>query len=301
MTIRIRTRFVLAVTLGATCLPSSIHSQGLDFDSIELETFELARDLYVLIDGPAQGNIVASVGDDGIFLVDSMYAPMHQNIIDALAQISPQPVRFVVNTHMHGDHTAGSAAMADLGTVVIAHENMRPRLLSQSNPPSEATLPVINYADSMKLHFNGEEIFIHNSDPTQTDHDLFIYFCNANVMPVGDVSSSLRYPNIGVNDGGAVAGMMAAARQIMEIANRDTKIIPGHLGPVVGFDEIEQQLQMFVVVRDRVLTAIRGRQMLEQVVVSKPTADFDAPRLAGAITPDLFVTLVYTDLARQEE
>ena len=118
-------------------------------------------------------------------------------------------------------------------------------------------------------------------------------------MHVGDVPSSLRYPNIGVDDGGSVDGMIAAAQQVMKIANPDTKIIPGHLGPVVGFNEIKQQLDMFVMVRDRVLSAIRAGKTLEQVVASKPTADLDRARMGGAITPDRFVTLVYTDLSRK--
>jgi len=118
------------------------------------------------------------------------------------------------------------------------------------------------------------------------------------VMHVGDVPSSLRYPNIGVAEGGTVDGMIAAAQQVMKIANPQTKIIPGHLGPVVGFNEIKQQLEMFVTVRDRVQSAIRAGKTLDQVVASKPTADLDAPRMGGAITPDRFVTLVYTDLAR---
>jgi glyoxylase-like metal-dependent hydrolase (beta-lactamase superfamily II) len=118
-------------------------------------------------------------------------------------------------------------------------------------------------------------------------------------MHVGDVPSSLRYPNIGVTDGGSVDGMIAAAQQVMKIANPQTKIIPGHLGPVVGFDEIKQQLVMFTAVRDRVMTAIRAGKTQQEVVASKPTADFDQGRMGGAITPDRFVTLVYQDLSRR--
>jgi glyoxylase-like metal-dependent hydrolase (beta-lactamase superfamily II) len=160
-------------------------------------------------------------------------------------------------------------------------------------------LPVITYTDSMTLHFNGDEIYIFHPAPAHTDGDSIIYFRRANVMHVGDVPASLRYPNIGVNEGGSVDGMIAAGRQVMEIANAQTKIIPGHLGPVVGFKEIEQQLVMFSAVRDRVAAAIRAGKTQEQVVASKPTADYDAGRLGGAITPDRFVGLVYTDLARK--
>ena len=270
-------------------------AQGVDFNKTEIQTVKLADGLYVFMGGPAQGNVVASIGDDGVFLIDSMYAQMHQKIMDALGKLTNRPIRYLVNTHLHGDHTAGNEAMAKLGAVIISHDNMRARMASQKAPG----LPAITYSDSLTLHFNGEEIYIFHPAPAHTDGDSIIYFRHANVMHVGDVPSSLRYPNIGVDDGGSVDGMMAAARQVMQIANPQTKIIPGHLGPVVGFKEIEQQLVMFTAVRDRVLKAIREGKTLEQVVASKPTADFDAGRLGGAITPDRFVTLVYTDLARK--
>jgi cyclase len=275
--------------------------QNIDFERIEVQTVKVSDGLYVLMGGPSQGNIAVSVGTDGIFLVDSMYAPMHPKIMDAIAKISSQPIRYVVNTHLHGDHTAGNEAMAKLGAVIISHENMRKRMAApQNNAPSAGSLPVITYSDSMTLHFNGEEIYIYHPEPAHTDGDSIIYFRHANVMHAGDVPSSLRYPNIGVNEGGTVDGMIAAARQVMKIANPQTKIIPGHLGPIVGFKEIQQQLDMFAAVRDRIATAIRGGKTVEQVVASKPTADFDQGRLGGAITPDRFVTLVYTDLARKK-
>lgn len=279
---------------------STAGAQNIDFASVEVQTVKVADGLYVLMGGPAQGNIAVSVGSDGIFLVDSMYGPMHQKIMDALGRISRQPVRFVVNTHLHGDHTAGNDAMAKLGAVIISHENMRTRMAAQrNNPPPAAALPVLTYRDSLTVHVNGEDIQIFHPDPAHTDGDSIIYFKRANVMHVGDVPASLRYPNIGVDDGGSVDGMMAAGRLVMNVANPQTRIIPGHLGPIVGFNEIEQQLTMFAAVRERVLTAIRAGRTLEQVVASKPTADFDQGRMGGAITPDRFVTLVYTDLSRK--
>ena len=184
--------------------------------------------------------------------------------------------------------------MAKLGAVIISQDNMRARM--QNEPKNQ---PLITHSDSMTLHFNGDDIYIFHPAPAHTDGDSIIYFRKANVMHVGDVPASLRYPNIGVNEGGTVAGMIAAGRQVMQIANENTKIIPGHLGPVVGFAEIRQQLVMFEAVRDRVSAAVRAGQSLDQVVASKPTKDFDAGRLGGAITPDRFVTLVYTDLARK--
>jgi cyclase len=294
-------QLTIATVLALICPISIARAQNIDFASIEIQTVKVVDGLYVLMGGPAQGNIAVSVGSDGIFLVDSMYAPMHQKIMDALAKISHQPVRYVVDTHLHGDHTAGNEAMAKLGAVIISHDNMLKRMAApQNNAPPAAALPVLTYSESITLRFNGEEIFIYHPEPAHTDGDSIIYFRHANVMHVGDIPASLRYPNIGVNEGGSVDGMIAAGQQVMKIANADTKIIPGHLGPIVGFKEIQQQLDMFSVVRDRIATAIRAGRTLEEVVRSKPTADLDPGRLGGAITPDRFVTLVYTDLSRKK-
>jgi cyclase len=288
-----------------TCFFPSADAQNIDFQATEIQTVEIANGLYLLMGGAAQGNILVSTGGDGILLVDTMYAPMHQKIMDALAKLpnrapSTQPIRYVVNTHLHADHTAGNEAMAKLGAVIISQENMRRRMAAQQNGGPPGALPVITYTGSMTLHFNGEEIYIYHPEPAHTDGDSIIYFRHANVMHVGDVPSSLRYPNIGVTDGGSVDGMIAAARQVMKIANQDTKIIPGHLGPVVGFKEIQQQLDMFTAVRDRISSAIRAGKTLQEVVASKPTVDFNEGRMGGAITPDRFVTLVYQDLSSKK-
>jgi len=283
---------VAALMLG--CIVGS-RGQGVDFGKQEIETVKIADGVFVLMAGPAQGNILVSAGSDGIFLVDTMYAPMHDKIMAALAKISDKPIRYVVNTHVHGDHTAGNEAMAKPGAVIISHDNMLKRMPAQP----AAGLPVLTYSDSMTLHFNGEEIYIYHPAPAHTDGDSIIYFRHANVMQVGDVPASLRFNNIGVNEGGSVDGMIAAGEQVMKIANENTKIVPGHLGPVIGFKEIQLQLVMFRTVRDRVLSAIRAGKTMEEVVASKPTADFDQGRMGGAITNERFVRLVYADLARR--
>ena len=293
-------QLALTLALILTCgISNAAAQQNIDFEKLELQTVKVADRLYVLMGGPAQGNIAVSVGSDGVFLVDSMYGQMHQKIVDAVRALSPLPIRYVVNTHLHGDHTAGNAAMAKLGAVIISHENMRKRMADAQSAPAPGTLPVLTYSDSLTLHFNGEEIQIFHPAPAHTDGDSIIYFRKANVAHVGDIPASLRYPNIGVNDGGTVDGMMAAARQLMKVVKPDTKIVPGHLGPIVGFREIEQQLTMFSAVRERIATAIKAGKTEAEVVASKPTRDFDEGRMGGAITPDRFVSLVYTDLSRR--
>jgi len=292
----------LASALGLLLTASvslAIAQQNIDFARLELRTVKVTDGLYVLMGGPAQGNIAVSVGSDGVFLVDTMYGQMHQKIVDAVKALSPLPIRFVVNTHLHGDHTAGNAAMARLGAVIISHENMRRRMGEAKSASPPGALPVLTYRDNLTLHFNGEEIEIYHPAPAHTDGDSIVYFRKANVVHVGDIPASLRYPNIGVDDGGTVDGMMAAARQLMKIVKPDTRIVPGHLGPIVGFTEIEQQLTMFTVVRDRIAAAIKAGKTEAEVVASKPTADFNEGRLGGAITPDRFVSLVYTDLSRR--
>ena len=300
MPIRAGRQLALTLALILTCgIWNAAAQQNIDFEKLELQTVKVADSLYVLMGGPAQGNIAVSVGSDGVFLVDSMYAQMHQKIVDAVRALSPLPIRYVVNTHLHGDHTAGNAAMAKVGAVIISHENMRKRMADAQSAPAAGMLPVLTYSDSLTLHFNGEEIQIFHPAPAHTDGDSIIYFRKANVAHVGDIPASLRYPNIGVNDGGTVDGMMAAARQLMKVVKPDTKIVPGHLGPIVGFREIEQQLTMFVAVRDRIAAAIKVGKTEAEVVASKPTRDFDEGRMGGAITPDRFVSLVYTDLSRR--
>jgi cyclase len=291
----------VGLALVLTCAVTTARAQGnIDFAKLEIQTVKVTDGVYVLMGGPAQGNILVSAGSDGLFLVDTMYAQMHDKIMAALATIGSQPVRYIVNTHLHGDHTAGNEAMARRGAVVISHGNMLKRMAAQqTNAPPVGALPRLTYTDSLTLHFNGEEIQIFHPNPAHTDGDSIIYFKRANVMHVGDVPASLRYPNIGVNDGGTVEGMMAAGRLVMKVANPQTKIIPGHLGPIIGFKEIEQQLVMFATVRDRIAAAIKAGKTEQEVVASKPTQDFDDGRLGGAITPDRFVSLVYTDLSRK--
>jgi len=274
--------------------------------TVPVQTQKLRDNVYML-SGPG-GNILVLTGADGKLMVDSSFAGAVPKINTALAAIDSKPLNLLINTHWHFDHADGNDAFHTGGAAIVAHENCRKRL---STPQEIAAFqmhfdaapvgawPRTTFNDKFALYYDGEQVDLGYILPAHTDGDSIVYFRHANVMQVGDVPASLRYNNIGVNEGGSVDGMIVAGEQVMKIANENTKIIPGHLGPVIGFQEIQQQLAMFRAVRDRVLSAIRAGKTMEEVVASKPTADFDLGRMGGAITNDRFVALVYTDLSRR--
>lgn len=289
-----------------TCVVGVAQAQeNVDFDKIEIKTTKVADGLYVL-EG-AGGNITVSAGNDGVLLVDSQYAPLHQKIIDAVAKISNQPIRFLISTHYHGDHTDGNERMGKRGVVIIAHENVRKRLStgraaigsSQGIPPApKEALPVVTFSDSLTLHFNGEDISVIHPGPASTDGDCFIYFPRANVISTGDLPAALRYVAADLNAGGTIHGQIAASERILKTANPGTKIIPGHGVPVITVKDAQEQHDTLVAVRDRVLRGIREGKTVDQVVASKPTAEFDE-RHKGGPPPEGLVRGVYADLSRK--
>ena len=198
---------------------------------------------------------------------------------------------------MHGDHTAGNDALKAVGAQIIGQENIRARM-AELGPEN---LPDLQYQDSITLHMNGEEIVIFWPQSAHTDHDSMIFLKNANVLHVGDIPSNLRYPNIGIDDGGSVNGMTRAARMVLDLIDEETRLIAGHLGPIVPVVEMEAQLAMFAEVSERIQAMIDRGMSLDEVLAAGPTADFDEARSAGAITPERFTGLVYTDLSRRQE
>ena len=279
--------------------------QGIDFDKVEIKTTQVADGIYEL-EG-AGGNITVSVGSDGILLVDSQCVPLHQKIMDAVRKISRQPIRFLIDTHYHGDHTDGNALMAKEGATIVAHENLRKRLASgrpaspgvNPMPPApKDAIPVMTYSDSLTLYFNGEEITIFHPEPAHTDGDSILYFHRANVITTGDLPASIRYPNLDVPGGGSISGNIAALERMMKLASPNTKFIPGH-GPISTVKELQQQRDMLDALRDRVSSAIRAGKTLDQIIASKPSAEFDEARKGGR-SPEDFLKQVYADLSRKK-
>ena len=301
-----RTLLVAQMVLTMLCLARAAQAQQQpDYDKVVIQTVQVSDGFYILVG--AGGHIGVSVGSDGILLVDNQYTPLYGKIIEALRKISSQPIRFVVNTHWHGDHIGGNEGMAKNGTVIVAHENVRARLIRQRsnpntdwrNPPMpDGTLPVMTYSSSMTLHFNGNDVDVIHFPTAHTDGDSIVYFRQANILHAGDLFAADRYSSFIVDNGGTVDGMIAAMEGILKVAKPDTKIIPGHGVAPVTVKEVQAQRDAFVAIRDRVQTAIRAGQTLEQIIASQPTAEFDARNKAGR-PPEEFLTMVYADLARK--
>jgi len=250
------------------------------------------------------GNLAVSAGPDGLFMIDDQFAVMSDNIRKALSAIGQQPLRFILNTHWHGDHTGGNESFGKTGAVIVAQDNVRKRMsteqfvkaLGQTVPPSPAiALPVVTFAEAVSFHLNGDDINVFHVAPAHTDGDSVVVFKNANVIHTGDVYFNGLYPFIDVSSGGSINGTIAAAERVLNLADDKTRIIPGH-GPLSDKKSLAAYRDMLVIVRDRVTAAIKDGKTLEQVQAMKPTADLDAVWGKGFLTPDQFVMIAYASL-----
>jgi glyoxylase-like metal-dependent hydrolase (beta-lactamase superfamily II) len=252
------------------------------------------------------GNIGLCVGADGAFLIDDQYAPLTERILATVAELTPEPVRFVVNTHWHGDHTGGNENLGEAGAIIVAHENVRKRLSTEQfmaafdrTVPAapEGALPVITFNDSVTFHWNDEQLHVIHVKPAHTDGDAIIHFRRANVIHMGDVYFNGMYPFIDVSAGGRLAGMIKAADSALELADNRTKIIPGH-GELSGVAELRAYRTMLRTVHDRVQELIADGKSRDEVVAARPTRDLDADWGRGFMKPDQWVGIVYDSMAR---
>jgi len=289
--------FVLAMAFAL-----SAHAQQSKFDAVTIKTHKITDSVYML-EGEG-GNIGVSVGEDGVFLIDDQYAPLTQKIVDAMKAISDKPIRFLINTHYHGDHTGGNENLGKAGVVIIAHDNVYKRLaaggviklLQQNNPPApRAALPVVTFNDTATLHLNGDEVTAHKIPPAHTDGDVFVQFRKANVVHSGDVFAAYRFPFIDVENGGSVKGIVRAMDILLKMLDDNTTVIPGH-GPLSKKQDVLAYKKMMQTVGDRVEKLVKSGRTLEQVVAAKPLREFES-EWGKYRKPDAFVELVYYSYA----
>jgi len=293
---------ILAAALLAA-LPAAAQDQ--DFSKVEIRTTPLTDHVYMLMG--AGGNLAVSAGDDAVFLVDDQFAPLTEKIAAAIAKISPKPVKFVINTHWHFDHTGGNENLGKGGTLIFAHENVRRRMdseqfiafMNMKQPPSpRAALPVVTFTASMSFHLNGEEIRAIHVANAHTDGDAIIHFTGSDVIHMGDVFFNGMYPFIDASSGGSIDGMVAACDQGLALANDRTKIIPGH-GPLGDRAQLREYRDMLATIAARIKPLVAAGRSVEQVVAAKPTAGFDEKFGKGFVGPDKFAEMVAGSLARR--
>jgi len=277
-----------------------------DFDKIQIETVKVAENVYMLIG--AGGNIGVSVGEDGVLLIDSQFPQMVEKIKAAVAKLNAGPVRFVFNTHWHYDHADGNEVLAKAGAVVMAHKNSRLHMLSEWSAPEldpnfkkppypKPALPAITISDSLTLHFNGEEIQAIHLPNAHSDGDLAFHFKKANVIHAGDIYFSNGFPFINITSGGSIDGMIQAVDRILNLSDGNTKVIPGH-GLLSNREEAQAYRDMLATARDRIAKLIQEGKTLEEVLAAKPAEGLYKGGKSW-LPPDLFLKIVYTDLAKQ--
>ncbi len=240
--------------------------QAQDNKEVVIKTTQVSDNVYML-EGQG-GNIGVSIGDDGVFIIDDQFAPLSEKILTALKALSNGPLKYVVNTHFHGDHTGGNQNMTKAGATIIAHDNVRQRMEAtktrqNTDHPKEA-LPVITFNDTMNLYMNGEQVAIFHVDNAHTDGDALLYFTQSNVLHTGDTFFNGRYPYIDLKSGGSIDGCIAAVSRAILLLDNDSKIIPGH-GPIANKMDYDNYLSMLKVLRQAVQGAIDNGKTLEEV------------------------------------
>jgi len=285
---------VIALTLF---IAPAIAQQRTDGD---LTSTPVRGSVHVLV-MPSAGNVGVSVGRDGAFIIDDQFAPMVPKISAAVARLTDQPVRYVLNTHWHGDHSGGNAAFGGQGIVIVAHDNVRTRMSAEhfssffnsTIPPSPPeALPVITFSDRMTFHFNDDTIRVIHIPKAHTDGDAVFHFEKADVLHAGDVFVLYGFPFIDLSSGGSVAGMIDGLDLILRMTGPDTLVIPGH-GPVAGRERVEAFREMLVKSRAKVRRLMGENKSLKRVVAAKPLAEFEQEWGQGFVKADQFVTTIF--------
>src|ERR1700685_3840917 len=263
--------------LSFAVLATTVYAQAPqpDFSKVEIQTTKISDNFYTL-DGQG-GTIGVLVGPDGIFMVDSQFAPLSQKIAAAIHQISDKPIRFMVNTHVHPDHTGGNENFAKMGVTIFSRDELRWRLAHPAPatngvpgaPAPAAALPVVTYEGPVTIHMDGEEVHLVPILRAHTDGDTLVYFQNNDVLMTGDYFRSIQFPNIDRANGGSLSGMIEGLGVTIGMAGPNTKIIPGH-GPTADRNAVMAHRDMILGVRDRVSKMVDEGKSQQDVIAAKP-------------------------------
>ncbi len=272
-----------------------------DFSKVVIKTTKISDNFYTL-EGQG-GTIGVLAGPDGVFMVDSQFAPLSEKIAAAIHQISDKPIRFLVNTHVHGDHTGGNANFAKMGATIFARDELRWRLEHPSPAangaagvpaPAEA-LPVVTYEGPVTIHMDGEAVQLIPIRRAHTDGDTLVHFTSNDVLMTGDYFRSLGFPNIDRTNGGSLNGMLEGLGITIGMAGPNTKIIPGH-GVMVDRAALIAHRDMILAIRDKVAGMVQEGKTVDEVLAAKPTSDYDARIPSASTTSERFVRQLYAEL-----
>lgn len=291
-----------AAVLGWGGLALAPAADAQDMSDVEISVQELRGSVRMLTG--RGGNLGVSAGEDGVFLIDDQFAPLTDKILAAIATFSEEPVRFVLNTHWHGDHTGGNENLGKRGAVIVAHENVRKRMSAEQfmetfgrkvpAAPKDA-LPVVTFAESVTFHLNGDTIKVTHVPPAHTDGDSVVFFEKANVLHTGDLFFNGRYPFIDLSSGGSIDGVIVAADTAIAMCDDETKIIPGH-GDLATKADYQKYREVLATIRDRVKKLIDEGKTQDEVIAAKPTAEWDETWGTGFMRPEVFLSIVYDSL-----
>ncbi len=270
-----------SLALAFAALPAAARAQS-PLDTVKIRPVKVTDGVYMLTG--QGGNLGLSVGEDGAVLIDDQFAPLTPKIVAAVREITPNALRFVLNTHLHGDHTGGNENLGKAGVIIVAHANVRERMSkeqfsarfnSKTPPAPKAALPVVTFPETIDIHQNGETITAIHVAKAHTDGDVMYRFMKANVIHAGDVFVRYGFPFIDNSSGGTFLGLLAGAERLAAIADGGTKIIPGH-GDLATKADVEGYIVLLNAIRDRTQAALRKKQSLDAFLAGKPLADYEA-------------------------
>ena len=294
-------RVLLGIVATVCVVTIAQAQQQIDFNKVEIKTTKIADDFYTL-EGQG-GTISVLTGSDGVLLVDSQFAPLTDKLVAAIKNISDKPIRFLIDTHVHGDHTGGNENFAKLGVTIFARDQLRTRL-AHPNPAADGTpgkpapalaLPVVTYDGPVSIHIDGEDVHLLPIRNAHTDGDTLVSFPNHDILAVGDYFRSVGYPVVDIKNGGSLTGILDGLGATIDRAGPNTKIIPGH-GPISDRNGLIAQRDLILAVRDKVTALVAQNKTIEEVIAAKPTADFDARIPQSAQTSERFVKWLYAEI-----